>query len=183
MADFQGLSWEAHSLHAGAHGLSVEVCQLTPPQIHASSCFMFRVIGHLSMCCLYSCSRQQICVADVTTALACKTKKCRCTIHAACSRAVRLTAGIMTNLTLQAPMLQSHLNGLHLPAHSMGAQVLSQAQASALQQQLANQQLANQQIANQQLANQHMGSLQQQVGHLAVLQLTSCQGSVHSSFQ
>ena len=82
-------------------------------------------------------------------------------------------ADIMTYLTLQAPMLQSHLNGLHLPAHSMGAQVLSQAQASALQQQLANQQLANQQIANQQLANQHMGSLQQQVGHLAVFQLTS----------
>lgn len=75
-------------------------------------------------------------------------------------------ADIMNYLTLQAPILHSHLNGLHLPAHSMGAQVLSQAQASALQQQLANHQLAS-----QQLANQHMGSLQQQVGHSAVRQL------------
>lgn len=54
-------------------------------------------------------------------------------------------------------MLQSHLNGLHLPAQSMGVHALAHAQASALQQQLAN----------QQMANQRMGTLQQQVGFVS----------------
>lgn len=56
-------------------------------------------------------------------------------------------------MLLQAPMLQPQLNGFRLPAQSMGAHALAQAQASALQQQLVN----------QQLATQHMGGLQQQV--------------------
>lgn len=57
------------------------------------------------------------------------------------------------NYMLQAPMLQSQLNGICLPAQSMGARALAQAQASALQQQ----------FADHQLASQHIGNLQQQV--------------------
>ena len=66
-------------------------------------------------------------------------------------------------------MLQSHLNGLHLPAQSMGVHALAHVQASALQQQLANQQMAN-----QQMANQRMGTLQQQVGFVSCRSYLAC---------